>query len=251
MFGANMIASASKNCAQLLKGLATCARQRLIYRSLRGPQSTRQYSSTGEPPVGPIYELRIYSIKPEKFGDFRQLMTKSFHLRFAHSNPLGYWIADLGGIFQAVHIWPYGSVTHRAEVRQALAKDESWNREFLSQFLPCTSRMDNALMVTTPGTLLCTQFKPSPTAAYELLALPLRPGGEGGDKEPPPSPLSEKETLVGTFRTVYGDVNTEYRLMRYADGDTAFVHARKRTEDSPEMSGYSRFMVPHEHSPLK
>lgn len=251
MFGANM-AAVSRTC-QLLRGVASCARQQRIVGSLIGPQSAgRQYSSQSQPSVGPVYELRIYSIKPEKFADFRQLMAEKFYLRLVYSNPLGYWITDLGGIFQAVHIWPYDSVSHRAEVRHAMAVNEEWQTGFFSQVLPCMHKMDNAVLVTAPGTSLCTSFEPSDTAAYELLTLPLQPGSEGVEKAPPSSPtLSDKETLVGTFRTVYGDVNTEYRLLRYPDADTAFVRARKRTEENPQMAGYSRFMVPHECSPLK
>lgn len=56
-----------------------------------------------------VYELRVYSIKPDRYATFCQLMATKFHMRLAYSQPLGYWLTDLGGIFQAVHIWPYGT----------------------------------------------------------------------------------------------------------------------------------------------
>ena len=55
-----------------------------------------------------LYELRVYSIRPDRYAAFCRLMAAKFHLRLAYSRPLGYWLTDLGGIFQAVHIWPYG-----------------------------------------------------------------------------------------------------------------------------------------------
>ncbi|XP_076469932.1 protein NipSnap homolog 3A-like [Babylonia areolata] len=252
MFAATKMASVARSCCWW-RSLSSLAYGRPIRGqvSLTGPPRQRYSSDAAQPPVGPVYELRIYSIKPDKFATFRQLMAEKFHIRLAYSLPLGYWIADLGGIFQAVHIWPYESVSQRAQIRQAMAGDEQWQGEFLSRFLPSTLRMDNALLVLSPGTALCTDFQPSPTAAYELLSLPLQPGGGDGGGEGGPSDVTPGETIVGSFRTVYGDVNTEFRLMRYADADTAFVQARKRAQENPRMAGYSRFMVPHECSPIK
>lgn len=196
--------------------------------------------------AGPVYELRIYSVKPDKFGDFLKLMSEQFHLRLNYTMPLGYWIADLGGIFQAVHIWPYDSVSQRAAVRGAMGKDAEWQSKFFSKFLTYVMKLDNSLLVPAPGSQICTDFKPSPTAVYELLSLPV-----GDSRELSTTPASQNETLVGRFHSVYGETATEYRVLRYPDADTALVHARDRSATMNKIRGYSRFMVPHECSPIK
>ena len=66
-------------------------------------------SNGGPASADKVYELRVYSIKPDRYATFCQLMATKFHRRLAYSRPLGYWLTDLGGIFQAVHIWPYGT----------------------------------------------------------------------------------------------------------------------------------------------
>merc|ERR1712136_609503 len=152
------------------------------------------------------------------------------HRRMVYSQPLGYWLCELGGIFQAVHIWPYESLSQRAEVRQALGQDQEWQQHFFSQFLQCAHVLNNSLLVLKPGTSLHTDFQSSPSAAYELIA---SAAPEGRTR-----PQSDQETLVGCFNTVYGNNDTEYRLLRYPDADTAFRHVRHRLDSGTSTAGY-------------
>ncbi|XP_070186838.1 protein NipSnap homolog 3B-like [Littorina saxatilis] len=211
-----------------------------------GTTATGRWSHGSAGVEGGVYELRVYSVKPDMFAAFSKLKAAKFHLRLAYTKPLGYWLSDLGGIFQAVHIWPYDSVSHRAKVRGAMAQDKVWQDEFFSSFLSCVDRLDNSLMVTAPGSAIRTEFSPSPTAVYELWSLPVSDADDVTALTESPD-----ETLVGRFRTVYGDTGTEYRLMRYPDADTAFTHARDRAGKTKKVRGYSRFMVPHDCSPIK
>lgn len=41
-------------------------------------------------------------------GDYLQLTKDKFHLRTAHSKVVGFWITELGGVNEAVHLWEYG-----------------------------------------------------------------------------------------------------------------------------------------------
>ena len=67
--------------------------------------NARTYSMQSEP----VYELRTYSIRPKDFKDFIQLSAECMHLRTGHSKLIGYWISEIGGISDVVHIWEYGN----------------------------------------------------------------------------------------------------------------------------------------------
>lgn len=57
---------------------------------------------------GTVVELRIYELKPEYFKPFLELIGKHWHIRCADSKSLGFWISDLGGINEVIHMWQYG-----------------------------------------------------------------------------------------------------------------------------------------------
>ena len=54
-----------------------------------------------------IYEFRTYAIRPDKFGEYMNMMEENIHLRTAHSRLLGFWVSDLGGINEVNHLWEY------------------------------------------------------------------------------------------------------------------------------------------------
>ncbi|KAK7492204.1 hypothetical protein BaRGS_00016501 [Batillaria attramentaria] len=190
----------------------------------------------------PVYELRVYYIKPDKFHDYMALMADNFDIRLQASQPLGFWTTEFGGLFEVVHIWPYDSVDHRAEVRQALAKNPEWNSKFLSKFLQYANSLQNSLLTLYPGTTLNTDFQPSPSAAYELQTVAYQGG---------PMPQSKEETIVARFKCIYGMASgAEYRLMRYPDAASAFVNAQKRMEGAGVIS-QSKLMFPVNFSALK
>uniref|UniRef100_A0ABM0ME40 Protein NipSnap homolog 3A-like n=1 Tax=Saccoglossus kowalevskii TaxID=10224 RepID=A0ABM0ME40_SACKO len=82
------------------------------------------------------YELRTYKIQPAKLQDFMKLSIDKINLRFNHSKGIGYWMADIGGLNEAVHIWEYDNFAHRTKVRKQMSEDPSWNAEYLSKMLP-------------------------------------------------------------------------------------------------------------------
>lgn len=57
---------------------------------------------------GTFYEFRTYRILPEKNAAFLKLTNEKIHLRTAHSELLGYWSVEYGGLNQVFHIWKYG-----------------------------------------------------------------------------------------------------------------------------------------------
>lgn len=57
---------------------------------------------------GNFYEFRTYYIQPHLNAAFLKLTNEKIHLRTAHSELIGYWSVEYGGINQVFHIWKYG-----------------------------------------------------------------------------------------------------------------------------------------------
>jgi NIPSNAP len=72
-----------------------------------------------------IYEIRTYSTKPGKVAEYEAHFAESYPTREKYSQLYGWWHTEIGPLNQLVHIWPYESLQHRADVRGAAAKDPS------------------------------------------------------------------------------------------------------------------------------
>ena len=70
-----------------------------------------------------IYELRTYTLKPGSVPEFEERFTKRQPFREKHSKLGGFWHTEFGPLNEVVHIWPYESLQHRQDVRDAMAKD--------------------------------------------------------------------------------------------------------------------------------
>lgn len=55
-----------------------------------------------------FYEFRTYCILPDQNAAFLKLTNEKIHLRTAHSELVGYWSVEYGGLNKAFHIWKYG-----------------------------------------------------------------------------------------------------------------------------------------------
>jgi hypothetical protein len=55
-----------------------------------------------------VYELRTYSIHPKDMKQFMELSNQFMDIRMKHSKLIGYWLSEIGGINDVVHIWEYG-----------------------------------------------------------------------------------------------------------------------------------------------
>jgi len=95
---------------------------------------------------GVVLELRTYSLKPSHFPAYMKLSQEKFHLRTAHSKLNGFWIHDLGGLNKVTHLWEYGSLEERAEVRAKLAGDASWISEYVTHLLPMLDNQVNSVV---------------------------------------------------------------------------------------------------------
>ncbi|XP_044061680.1 protein NipSnap homolog 3A isoform X2 [Siniperca chuatsi] len=97
-----------------------------------------------------FYEFRTYCIRPDQNAAFLKLTAEKIHLRTAHSELIGYWSVEYGGLNKVFHIWKYDSFSQRAAVRAALAQDPSWISEYISKAIPMLTSQDNEVTYLVP-----------------------------------------------------------------------------------------------------
>uniref|UniRef100_A0A671TZZ9 Nipsnap homolog 3A (C. elegans) n=1 Tax=Sparus aurata TaxID=8175 RepID=A0A671TZZ9_SPAAU len=97
-----------------------------------------------------FYEFRTYSIRPDQNAAFLKLTNEKIHLRTAHSELIGYWSIEYGGLNRVFHIWKYDSFSQRAGVRAALAQNPSWISEYISKAIPMLTSQDNEVTYLVP-----------------------------------------------------------------------------------------------------
>jgi len=150
-----------------------------------------------------------------------EVTKEKYHLRTAHSELMGYWTAECGGLNQVVHLWYYDSLAHRASVRAALGADPAWTGEYLSQAGPLLQAQDNALL--EPLNAALAAVTPVDQGIYELHTLRLH--GTSSTWRP----LAEAAAgqlagglgaqLAGAWKTVIGGLNTVVVLVRHQSQD--------------------------------
>ncbi|XP_059172347.1 protein NipSnap homolog 3B-like isoform X2 [Physella acuta] len=204
------------------------------------------YSNDVDSPPSKIYELRMYRIHVKDYKPTMQAFKNISELRSSFSKVFGFWTGEIGtSINQLVHIAEYDSLSQRRTVRTNLGRNDTWNTEFVSKFLPAVHDWTNALMTTVPHTQINTNFvnDPDRKAVYKLEIL------KGFAAAPPASGDDTKEILVGRFLSVLGPTNTEYRLWRYANIDDLFEFSWKKSLANPQ-DGTSMLLYPTEFSRL-
>jgi len=73
-----------------------------------------------------IYEVRTYRLPPRKQGEFIKVFGEAYESRKKHSELAAFFFTDIGPLNQVIHIWPYESLEHRADVRAESTKDGTW-----------------------------------------------------------------------------------------------------------------------------
>jgi hypothetical protein len=98
-----------------------------------------------------IYELRVYKMHPKFFPQYIKLSNELLHLRTAHSELCGFWLTEIGGQNEGVHIWRYDSLAHRKQVRDALGKDDAWQQQHMAPVRECWAEQQNWVIVPKNG----------------------------------------------------------------------------------------------------
>ncbi len=91
-----------------------------------------------------IHELRTYTFHPGKINAYldvartvgRPVRGQNYGIN------LGYWTSEFGSLNQIWHLWQYDSMEERASLRDALAKNERWTKEYVPVIRPLIQRQD-------------------------------------------------------------------------------------------------------------
>ncbi|KAK6298986.1 protein NipSnap homolog 3A [Coregonus clupeaformis] len=214
---------------------------------------------------GTFYEFRTYRILPEKNAAFLKLTNEKIHLRTAHSELLGYWSVEYGGLNQVFHIWKYDSYAQRAGVRASLAQDPKWIEEYISKAMPMLMSQDNEVTYLVPWSKV--ERPPKEGGVYELASFQMRPGGPAVWGEAFQAAVNTYAAgghahLVGVFHSEFGQLNKANALWWYespdqraavrhkAHGDARVVAAVRESVTYLE-SQTNKLMFPCPYSPLK
>lgn len=209
-----------------------------------------------------VYELRTYSLHPNKLREYLDLTAKEFHLRTAHSKLVGFWTSEIGGLNQAVHIWEYGSLSERAGVRARLAGDPEWVGRYFGRILPMLQCQENALLTLLPGTQLSL---PLNKGVYELQTMQMQ-GAPGLWSKTLSQWVQACERArqnagtqaVGVWGSILGHRQTAIVLWQHPDPDGCLALA-DAASSLPEgdtlaplvIGSHSKLLLPHAVSPLQ
>jgi len=201
-----------------------------------------------------VFELRIYKCKPKYFADFLNITNQKFHLRTQVSKLVGYWVTEIGGINEVVHIWEYDNLKHRQQVRLFLGKNEEWKTSYLSQIKHMWDSQENNLLTLQDNGSVTVL--PQTTPGYFLLQRESSvKTGLSNSKSSPSSP--DNPILIGDFKCVIGDNDGDrYRLFRHQDLDLLLKFQTQYSsflgEDVLNKLNYkTKLMSPTMFSPLQ
>ncbi|CAN9514566.1 unnamed protein product [Ophioblennius macclurei] len=186
------------------------------------PSRQAGFSSGPQQMQSTFYEFRTYNIRPDQNSAFLRLTNEKIHLRTAHSELLGYWSVEYGGLNQVFHIWKYDSYFQRAGVRAALAQDPSWVSDYLSKAIPMLTSQDNAVTYLVPWCSL--QKPPQEGGVFELVTFRMRPGGPAVWGRSFQAALTSHDAsgygkLLGAFHNEFGQMNTVHALWWFESAD--------------------------------
>ncbi|XP_018420972.1 PREDICTED: protein NipSnap homolog 3A [Nanorana parkeri] len=246
------------------KGKVTAAATSAWSELTRGVQAKAAFATGPRQHDTDFYEFRTYSIKPSMMTQFTKLTNENFHLRMAHSELIGYWTYELGGLNKVLHIWKYDSFAHRTAVRSKLPEDKAWQEKFISKVLPMIDKMDIEVTYLVPW---CKLQKPDKEGVYELVSYKFKPGGPAVWGEAFRAATSTHVNtgytkLVGVFNTEYGLLNQVHALWWNENPDSRAAGRHLAHEDARVVAAVresvryldsqtNALLMPASFSPLK
>ena len=97
--------------------------------------------------LGPVYEMRTYTIKPGAFPEVTKRWEAALEERLKLSQLIFAGFSEHGPLNQFVHIWPYKSVDHRAETRAKAEATGIWPPKGGRQF---SIKQENKILLPAP-----------------------------------------------------------------------------------------------------
>lgn len=233
---------------------------------ISSPEQPRASVYTGpQQQHGTFYELRTYNIQPHLNTAFLRLTGEKIHLRTAHSELVGYWSVEYGGLNQVFHIWKYDSYAQRASVRAALAQDPNWIEQYISKALPMLSSQDNEVLYLVPWSKV--QKPPKDGGVFELSTFQMKPGGPAVWGKAFQAAVgirtgSRYAHAVGVFHSEFGPLNQVHVLWWYESADERASIRRTSHEDARVVAAVresavylvsqkNKLMFPCAFSPMK
>ena len=119
-----------------------------------------------------IYELRTYTFNPGTVPAYIEHVEKVGRpvRGDEYGKCWGYWTSEFGQINQAWHLWSYASLDERTRMREALSKNDRWNKEYVPVVQPMLQRQDARFLGGAEPWPLGARLR----TPRELLARPLR-----------------------------------------------------------------------------
>ncbi len=104
-----------------------------------------------KPPAGEghVYELRSYRAQVGRVGEWLQLFKGIMPVREKYSKNVGLWQTEMGQLNEAVHLWAYDSLNHRAEVRARALQDPEW-QAFVGKASALLLEMKSMALIPSP-----------------------------------------------------------------------------------------------------
>lgn len=99
-------------------------------------------------PIGsrrPLYDFRIYDLRPFCAGKYLRLLADALTIREAHSANYAAWRPLDGRNDRIFTLWPYDSLQHRSDVRDRLGTEPVW-QDFARQVYPLLLRQRSSLL---------------------------------------------------------------------------------------------------------
>lgn len=228
-------------------------------------QKYRDIKEDSTVPHGKIYELRTYTFHPKNTKECLKITEESFHLRTNHSKLIGYWITELGGANEVVHVWEYDDYAHRRNVRKALAEDEEWQNKFLKKVSPMWMDQKNSIMMLLPWSQL---ILPSQPGVYEMQIFNMNSHAAIWNSrlkaaiELQTSFVEEhKSVMIGAFLTIFGYHNTVVIFWQHQNFDICSIGRLNLLSEANKAimngfyhevgSAYSKGLIPHKVSPMQ
>ena len=213
-----------------------------------------------------IYELRIYTLVPGTQAEYVKLSGEvGRQIRGDRYGKLeGSWTSEFGTLNQYVHLWSFADPNERARLRQALAKDEAWTKEYVPRSRPMVLAQENKILHPVDGVPLTPPIG-GERHVYELRQYRTHTGKApewlGHFKEG----LKAREKyskIVGLWSTDIGPLNQVVHLWAYSDLNHR-AEVRAKVMQDPEWKAFlakgypllaemqSVILAPTDFSPLK
>ena len=213
-----------------------------------------------------IYELRTYTLVPGSQAEYLRLHRDVGRgIRGDRYGKLeGAWTTEFGTLNQFVHLWSYPDLNERERLRQGLAKDEAWLREYVPQIRPMLLAQENKILAAVEGVPL-TPPAGDHAHVYELRTYRLHVGraGEWLSHFKTGLPARQKYSkIVGLWTTEVSQLNQVVHLWAYRDLNHR-SEVRAKAPQDPEWKAFlgkgapllahmeSVVLLPTETSPLK